>query len=386
MNMKGSTEIISIDHNILIWARKRLNLDINEVAQKLKKNPSIILGWEKGKSRPTLSQLETLAYEIYKIPLATFFLDEPPDEPKIDQQFRTIPDSEINSLPYKFMLLVKEAQYYQEVLKELFDGKNPTEEPIFKSNTYSGGDSLQNLANQIRNRLAINKEKQSRFKDSTDAFKYYRNTLEMNGVFVFQQTLKKFCRGYSLFDSEFPIIIVNSSEITDTGKNFTLFHELSHILHSIGGISNDYTYQSTNRVEVACNKLASLILVDNKELVDELKAYQIDSDNITDNQLLFLAKEFKVSQEVILRKLIDLNMASPSFYLEKRKQWLTSAPKALKHKGGSHFNIKLSKLGHNYSSQVLKSMYNGRISRYQASEFLNTKINHIPKIEKLIFR
>jgi transcriptional regulator with XRE-family HTH domain len=82
--IKGNNEIVTVDHNILIWARRRLNLDINEVAHKLKKKPSIISSWENGKSRPSLSQLETLAYEIYKIPLATFFLPEPPDEPQIN--------------------------------------------------------------------------------------------------------------------------------------------------------------------------------------------------------------------------------------------------------------------------------------------------------------
>ncbi len=384
--MKSNNEIITIDQNILIWARKRLNLDINEVAHRLKKKPSIIMSWENGKSKPSLSQLETLAYEVYKVPLATFFLPEPPDEPPINQQFRTIPDSEITRLPYKFMLLVKEAQFYQEALKELFDGKNPVDRPIFKSMVNIRGGSIQNAATLIRERLTINKEKQSKFKDSTEAFKYYRNILETNGVFVFQQTLKNFCRGYSLFDPEFPIIIVNSSEATDTGKNFTLFHELSHLLHSMGGISNEYTYQSTNQIEVTCNKLASLILVDDKELVKELKEYDIDPHDIKDNQLQLIANKFKVSQEVILRKLLDLNMASQSYYSEKRKQWLASVPKARKSKGGDHYIIKLSKLGHYYSSLVLKTMYSGKISRYQASEFLNTKINHITKLEKLIFR
>jgi Zn-dependent peptidase ImmA (M78 family) len=384
--MKSNNEIITIDYNILIWARRRINMDIVEVAHLLKKKPSIISSWEIGKSKPSLSQLETLAYEIYKIPLATFFLPEPPDEPTIKQQFRTIPDSEITQLPYKFMLLVKEAQFYQEALKEIFAGKNPIDRPIFKSNNNLSGGSLLDTANLIREKLIIDKEKQSKFKDSTDAFKYYRNTIETNGVFVFQQTLKNYCRGYSLFDTEFPIIIVNSSEVTDTGKNFTLFHELSHLLHSMGGISNEYTYQSTNQIEVTCNKLASLILVDSKELIQELKENEIDPYDIKDKQLQLIAHKFKVSQEVVLRKLLDLNMTSQAFYSEKRKQWLAFPPKIRKSKGGNHYNIKLSKLGHYYSSQVLKSMYSGKISRYQASEFLNTKINLIPNIEKIIFK
>jgi Zn-dependent peptidase ImmA (M78 family)/transcriptional regulator with XRE-family HTH domain len=384
--MKTNNEIVPIDHNILIWARKRLNLDITEVAHKLQKKPSFITNWENGKSLPSLAQLEKLAYDIYKIPLATFFLPEPPDEPQINQQFRTIPSTEIIKLPYQFMILVKEAQYYQEALKEIFDGKNPTDKPIFKLFREIGGNPIQTIANKIRQELNINKEIQSKFKDSTEAFKSYRNALETNGIFVFQQTLKSICRGYSLFDSEFPIIIVNSSEFSDSGKNFTLFHELSHLLHSTGGISNEYTYQSTNQVEVSCNKLASLILVDNNELIEELKKFHIEFNKIEDNQLQMISREFKVSQEVILRKLLDLDMASPSYYAEKRKHWISIAPKTRKSKGGDHFNIKLSKLGHYYSSLVLKNMYTGKISRYQASEFLDTKINYIPKIEKLIFK
>jgi Zn-dependent peptidase ImmA (M78 family) len=384
--MKGNNEIIPIDYKILVWARKRLNLDITEVAHKLKIKPSIITSWEKGDSLPSLSQLEALSYEIYKVPLATFFLSETPDEPHINQQFRTIPTSEITKLPYKFMILLKEAQYYQEALKEIFDGKNPIAKTIFKSDEQFSENALQNIANQIRQTLNISREKQSKFKDTTEAFKYYRNALESNGIFVFQQTLKSICRGYSLFDKEFPVIIVNSSEFSDTGKNFTLFHELSHLLYSTGGISNDYTYHSTNQIEVSCNKLASLILVDNSELIEELKKLYIDPHNIQDDQLQLIAKKFKVSQEVILRKLLDLDMTSPSYYAEKRKQWLATTTKKRKSKGGDHFNIKLSKLGHYYSSTILKTMYSGKISRYQASEFLNTKINYIPKIENLLFK
>ena len=129
-----------------------------------------------------------------------------------------------------------------------------------------------------------------------------------------------------------------------------------------------------------------MILVDTKELFEEIKSNRFESNNIQDIQLEYLAKEFKVSQEVILRKLLDLDMTSQAYYSEKRKQWLASTPKFRKTKGGDHFNIKLSKLGHYYPSLVLKTMYNGKISRYQASEFLNTKINYLPKIEKLIFK
>lgn len=78
------------------------------------------------------------------------------------------------------MLKVREGQYFQEVLKEIFNDKNPSLNPIF--NRFK---SLQNtntvlVAKEIRKILGINKNIQSNFKDKTEAFKYYRDKLEQN--------------------------------------------------------------------------------------------------------------------------------------------------------------------------------------------------------------
>jgi Zn-dependent peptidase ImmA (M78 family) len=381
-----NNQIVAIKPDILIWARKRLNLDVPEVSYKLKQKPVTITNWEKGKTLPSLTQLEKLAYEVYKIPLATFFLPDVPNEPLMNQQFRTIPENEISKLHPSLMVLVKEAQYYQEVFKELFDGLNPVKEPILK---FSGPPIISNLqatASSIRNTLNINLKTQASFKSSTEAFKYYRNALENNGIFVFQQTLKDICRGYSLFDKEFPLIIINSSEISDTGKNFTLFHELCHLLHTTGGISNEFTYQSENIIEISCNKLASLILVDNNELSSELETLHVKPYRISDDQLKTIAKRFRVSQEVILRRLLDQELTSKEHYEVKRKEWLSSLPIRKKTTGGNHFNIKISQLSHQYSSSVLTKMYSGSLSRYQAAELLKTKINYLATIEKLVFK
>ncbi len=383
--MTSNNQIIPINPDILVWARERLNMDLAEVSDKLGQNTAIVTNWENGQSLPSLSQLEKMAYEIYKIPLATFFLPDVPSEPSLNQEFRTIPEAEIKNLPPKFILQVKRAQYYIVVLKELFDGNNPSQSPIFRG---SGIDelSIQQKAKYLRKQLNINIKVQSTFKNSTEAFKYYRSSLEKNGIFVFQQTLKNICRGYSLFDTEFPLIVVNSSEISDTGKNFTLFHELSHILHATGGITNNDSYQSDHVVEIECNKLASLILLDTNEFFEEIRSLKLNPGQIEDAYLPILANKFKVSQEVILRRLYDLDLTTRENYENKRKEWLEYLPKKRKSKGGNHFNIKLSQLSNQYSSAVFTKMYEGVLSSYQAAELLNTKINYLPKIEKLIFK
>ncbi len=384
--MSRNNEIIPIEPRILVWARTRINMSVTEVAEKLKKDVNIIESWEQGVELPTLAQLEKLSYNIYKVPLAVFFMPEPPDEPSINRQFRTIPEQEIISLPPALMLKVREGQYFQEVLKEIFNDRNPATSPIFKRFSQIGEQNFKDISIAIRKELGINKSVQSKLKDSTDAFKFYRNQLEKSGIFVFQQTLKDYCRGYSLYDDEFPIIIVNSSEISDTGKNFTVFHELSHLLLNMGGLTNDYTYQSNNQEEIFCNSLASNILINDDELLKNEFVLQNRSLEWSDDLLYSLAKEHKVSQEVILRKLLDLNLTSRYFYSTKRNEWLDSLPKKRKSSGGDFYRNKLSKLGNYYASIILSNLYNGRINSYQASEYLGLKINQLPQIEKLVFK
>jgi Zn-dependent peptidase ImmA (M78 family)/DNA-binding XRE family transcriptional regulator len=383
--MSNNNEIVQIEPRILVWARTRINMSISEVAQKIKKDEKTIEDWEKGNDLPSFAQLEKLAYKIYKVPLAVFFLAEPPAEPPINNQFRTIPSQEIAHLPSGLMLKVREGQYFQEVLKEIFNGKNPVLNPIF--NRFKGFQNTDTIlvAKEIRKILGINKKVQSNFKDTTEAFRYYREKLEQNGIFVFQQTLKDYCRGYSLFDSEFPIIVINSSEESDTGKNFTIFHELSHLLLNMGGITNEYSYYSHNQEEILCNSLASHILIDNEEISNNSMIINNKSHEWSEDLLWLLARDHKVSKEVILRKLLDLNLTSQNFYTLKRSEWI-SIPFRKKSGGGDFYRNKLSKLGYYYSTIVLNNLYNGRINTYQASEYLTLKINQIPNIERLVFK
>ncbi len=75
----------------------------------------------------------------------------------------------------------------------------------------------------------------------------------------------------------------------------------------MGGLTNDYTYQSNNHEEIFCNKLASNILVDTHELLEDNLIRSNNSIEWSDKILKQLAHDFKVSQEVVLRKLLDLD-------------------------------------------------------------------------------
>ena len=64
---------------LLVWARQRSGVAIEEAAAKLKIETALLRAWENSESeeRPTIAQVRKLG-EIYKRPLAVFFLQEPP--------------------------------------------------------------------------------------------------------------------------------------------------------------------------------------------------------------------------------------------------------------------------------------------------------------------
>ncbi len=90
-------KLTGVNPKIIQWARERARYSLESVAVKFKKDVSVIEKWESGEDFPTYSQLEKLA-GIYKRPLALFFFPEPPLEAEEKQEFRTLPDFEIENL------------------------------------------------------------------------------------------------------------------------------------------------------------------------------------------------------------------------------------------------------------------------------------------------
>ena len=66
--------------------------------------------WERGEASPTYIQLEKLAYKIYKRPIALFFFPEVPEEEIIEQEFRTLPEDALLSIPPWMRYLLRKAK------------------------------------------------------------------------------------------------------------------------------------------------------------------------------------------------------------------------------------------------------------------------------------
>ena len=310
--------IVQPNITVLKWARESAGYTVQEVAEKLRKKSKkitkqTIIDFEEGSAFPTYSQLETLAYQIYKRPLAVFFFPEPPDESDIKKSFRTLPNP-IEKLNPKMRFLLRKARVMQLNLMELH-GNIKKEKQIFKDIKFTARSSIKNLSQKSREYLNINLNEQKKWKDSHKALAQWREALESCGIFVFKDSFKKSdLSGFCLYDSDFPVIYINSKQ-TSSRQIFTLFHELAHILfHTSGFDPLDKNYfrgrlnETNKKIETMCNEFAGSFLVPE----ESLNTHNTSTVNMT--HIDRWAKEYSVSPEVILTRIRKKKIISQKNY------------------------------------------------------------------------
>ena len=96
--MRRGEAVAGLVPEVLRWARERAGLSKQDVASALEVKDPVIESWEEGAGAPTYSQLEKLAYQLYRRPLALFFFPSPPAEREPKQSFRTLPDADREGL------------------------------------------------------------------------------------------------------------------------------------------------------------------------------------------------------------------------------------------------------------------------------------------------
>lgn len=377
--------VTAINHEILVWARNRSGQTIDQVAAALNKSADVIAAWESGEDAPSYPQLEKLAYQVYKRPLAVFFFPSPPSEEDPKTSFRTLPEFEIEQLIADTHIKIRQARALQLSLAELNDGKNPAEHKIFIDLHVGPNASPSEMAAKVRDHLGIDAKVQRGWKDTEQALKAWRRAVEDKGIYVFKNSFKqKDISGFCLYDAEFPIIYVNNST-AQTRQIFTILHELGHILTATGGVTKrDDSYiaklQGDDRqIETFCNRFAAEALL---PLAEFKKA--LGQNPSSDEGISQIANAYRVSRHVVLLRLLGLNLISQGFYEKKITEWKADYDaKAPDKPGGSYYATQGSYLGEKYLKLAFGKYYNGSISIEQLADHLNVKVSSVPGVEQL---
>ena len=375
---------------LLSWARASVGLDVSSAARKVHVASRKIESWESGATKPTLTQAEKLA-SVYRRPLATFYLPRPPIEPSLPTDFRVLAEHQGQPLSYETRLAIRRAWRLQSTAEELLVALNrETKVTLPKLRLSSGPDDE---AARVRQALGIGVEDQYSWHDPYEALRRWRAGIERSGVLVFQlPTPLKDTRGFSLPSRRAPAIVVSSKD-HPRARQFSLFHELAHLLTDTSALCDmEITWGGHDRehqaVEKFCNQFAGAVLVPQDALLAQELVKPIRRPKPwSDEALSELSDRFKVSREVILRRLLDLKLATRDLYLRKREDWMELArrqPKKKSKGGQSPAKRCVYEQGVPYVALVLESLGGDKITYAQATDYLGVRAKHLAKIAEVM--
>ena len=362
-------------------------MSIEEVARRLKKDISVVRGWENGTKRPTYPVLEKLAYSLFKIPLAVFYFPQPPEVDEPIRKFRHLPEYELSRLSSDTLHKIRLAQGYQDSLNELAH-LYPSPEVGWSEMRVSGR-SPETLARDVRATLDISLEGQFSYRDAEIAAKAWRYAIEQFGVYTFKDTLKdRFISGFCLLDRKYPIIFVNNSN-SFTRQVFTIAHELGHILLGINGVTDiDESYfrllsPRIRSVETRCNRFAAELLVPDAAFRRVISSF----GDITPQSISDIANMFSVSREVILRRLLDKELVSHEFYEARTAEWNDEYLRGTEGTaGGDYYWTRMAYLGEGFTQLAFANYRDGRLTKAELATHLNMNSRFVEKLESRLGR
>ncbi|MGP8247594.1 MAG: ImmA/IrrE family metallo-endopeptidase [Bryobacteraceae bacterium] len=373
---------------VLVWARRAAGLDPEAAARRLTVKPDRLARWESGEDRPTIPQLLKLS-EVYKRDPAVFYLPEPPREDLAIHDFRCLPGAGAAALSPGLRYEIRLAAARRETLLDIL-GPEAAQTRLPQVRIEDG--SAEDAAAGIRERLGITTTGQKLWRRSDVGFRHWRDALERIGVLVFHTTRVnvKEMRGFSLVEGSLPVILLNGGD-APAGRTFSLLHELCHLILRDGGLClpGEDRHVEGAAHEILCNRVAGAVLVPAESLLAEpVVRRAAGRREWPDEDLAALAREYAVSRETVLRRLLIVGRTTERFYREKRRQFMAeAAARKTDDEGGfvPPFRLALNRLGRLYSKGVLEGFYEGRVSASDLPRYLGLKLRHLAEFEAAVF-
>lgn len=201
-------------------ARELLQLAPEEVASELNISAQDILDWENGKLQPKVGLLERLA-ELYGREI-DYFLKETPAPPD-NIEFRGRPRQSLRELPKEAKIVLSR---FDELCRTAFEfEKILGKKREIKLSYFKESENPEVVANSLR----------KTFNAFDRPIPDLRIALEHEGVRIFElPVIEDAFSGFSYWHSDYgPCILLNAAELKGR-KNFTLAHEIAHLLYKHG--------------------------------------------------------------------------------------------------------------------------------------------------------
>jgi len=359
---------VEVESELLRWARERSRQTTINLARRF---PKLEL-WERGDANPTLKQLESFAKATH-VPVGYLFLREPPVETIPIPDFRTIGNEYLEHPSPDLLETIYICQQRQEWYRNF--ARSTGEEKLSFIGSADLTSDIVATAADIRHSLSFNIEERRQLPTWTEALRRFIEQTDDFGVMVMVNGVvgsnnrrkldpEEF-RGLVLSDDLAPLVFVNGAD-TKAGQMFTLAHELAHLWLGESGISDigPVSYPS-HKVEIWCNQVAAELLVPLSAIREEYR-----KNNQLGNEVSRLARRFKVSTLVILRRIHDLGGLSREelwdAYDEELK-WLHAISRG---SGGNFYLTQAARVSKRFARALVISTLEGQTLHRDAYHLL----------------
>jgi Zn-dependent peptidase ImmA (M78 family) len=358
---------------VLRWAARRARLDDGKLSERFPKWPL----WLSGEAQPTLKQLEDFA-RLTHTAIGYFFLPQPPalDLPVPD--FRTLQGDTFAEPSSDLLDTLYLCQQRQDWYRDYARTHGLLALPFVGSANL--GEAPEAVAERLRETLSLSTEERRQLPSWADALRQLIAKAEDAGVLVMVSSVvgsnshrkldvEEF-RGFALADELAPLIFINGVD-SKAAQMFTLAHELAHLWLGASGVSDAQVGQlPAQQTERWCNQVAAELLMP----IAELRATR-QPDAPIPEEIQRLAREFKVSTLVALRRLFDAGYIDQTalwqYYREEQARLSNLAERSSS--GGDFYRSLGVRTSRRFARAIVESTLEGLTSFPEAYRMLGVR-------------
>lgn len=384
---------VQINPRVLSWARETAGFEPEEAAAKLGLKSTAkatavekLLQAESGERPIGQSMLEKAA-AIYRRPLVTFYLPQPPTRGARGEDFRTIAGAASPREDAVLDALIRDIRTRQQLLREALIEDEDTRPLDFVASCRIT-DGAKTVASRIRKTLGVTTAEQRGARDSAALFSLLRTAAERAGIFVLllgdlgshhSDISEETFRGFALADDVAPFVVINDNDATPA-RSFTLMHELAHIWIGATGVSGPLRGAPANIVERFCNEVAGEFLLP-PEALEPIAAtgpaiFDLDGAlSVTDD----VARIWNVSQGVVAYRFLlngwISNQVATAMFRAFADRWRAERQRAREARepdetGPGYYLVRRSRLGAGLMDAVRRALRGEILTHTKAARIL----------------
>jgi len=306
------------------------------------------------------------------------FLEEPPDEQVPIPDFRTMGDVAISRPSPDLLDTIFQCQQRQEWYRTF--AQVTREDPVDAIGSLTTAMPVVDAAAAMREALGFAVDE--RGSTWADALRRLVDQAEELGVLVMingvvgSDTHRRLdpreFRGFALADPLAPVVFVNGAD-TKAAQIFTLVHELAHLWLGESALSDaDLVAPSQVLSERWCNEVAAEFLVPLQAI-----AADVDMAEPLADELQRLARRFKVSTLVVLRRIHDAGFLGWDEYRAAYRAELARVVELLGERGstggGNYYNTQPVRVSKRFARALITSTLEGQTLYRDAFQMLGFK-------------